>query len=97
MNVIAPRSTFVFVVISIVVLILAFVSAQTPSATGDEAGLYKTRCAIWHEPDRTGMTPSVQKLDPRDLHFSAAWKQLDSDLLRVAAQGIGECLLLERP
>jgi len=90
MNVIAPRSTFVFVVISIVVLILAFVSAQTPSATGDEAGLYKTRCAIWHEPDRTGMTPSVQKLDPRDLHFSAAWKQLDSDLLRVVAQGTGE-------
>jgi hypothetical protein len=80
----------VFVVISIVVLILAFVSAQTPSATGDEAGLYKTRCAIWHEPDRTGMTPSVQKLDPRDLHFSAAWKQLDSDLLRVVAQGTGE-------
>ena len=90
MNVIAPESTFVFVVISIVALILAFVSAQTPSATGDEAGLYKTRCAIWHEPDRTGMTPSVQKLDPRDLHFSAAWKQLDSDLLRVVAQGTGE-------
>ena len=90
MNVIAPRSTFVFVVISIVVLILAFVSAQTPSATGDEAGLCKTRCAIWHEPDRTGKTPSVQKLDPRDLHFSAAWKRSDSDLLHVVAQGIGE-------
>ena len=90
MNVIAPESTFVFVVISIVAFILAFVSAQAPSATGDEGGLYKTRRAIWHEPGRTGTTPSVQKLAPRDLHFSAAWKQSDSDLLHVVAQGIGE-------
>ena len=90
MNVIAPESTFVFVVVSIVALILAFVSPQASSATGDEARLYKTRRAIWHGPDRTGKTPSVQKLDPRDLHFSPAWKRSDSDLLHVVAQGIGE-------
>jgi len=86
----APRSTFVFVVISMVALILALVSAQAPSATGDEAGLYKARRAIWHEPGRTGTTPSAQKLSPRDLHVSAAWKQSGSELPHFVAQGIGE-------
>ena len=89
MNVIAPESTFVFVVVSIVALILAFVSPQASSATGDEAGLYKTRRAIWHEPDRTGKTPSVQKT----LEICISRRLGNGRILtcpHVVAQGIGE-------
>jgi hypothetical protein len=44
MEVIVRRSTFFFVVISIAVLILAFVSAQGQNATGNDAALYKAKC-----------------------------------------------------
>ena len=44
MEVIACRSTFFFVVISIAVLILAFVSEQGQNATGGGDALYKAKC-----------------------------------------------------
>jgi hypothetical protein len=79
MDGIARRSMFFFVVISIVVLILAFVSAQGPNATAEVAGPYTTRCAIWRGPDYAGKTPIGQRLNLRDLRFPEVWKLLDSD------------------
>jgi mono/diheme cytochrome c family protein len=80
MDGIARRSMFFFMVISIVVLILAFVSAQGPTATAEVAGLYTTRCSFWHGPDYAGKTPLGQRLNLRDLAAPEVWKVSDSDL-----------------
>jgi DNA-binding IscR family transcriptional regulator len=70
---------FFLVVISIAVLILAFVSAQGPKATAEAAGLYTTRCAIWHGPDYAAKTPMNQRFNLRDLRVPEVWKLVDSD------------------
>ncbi len=80
MDIMARRSMFSFVVISIVVLILAFVSAQGPNATAEVVRLHTTGCAIWHGPDYAGKTLMGQMLNLRDLRFPEVWKLLDSDL-----------------
>lgn len=92
MKVIASRSTCFFVVISIVVLILAFVSAQGQNAASDGAALYKTKCALCHGPDGTGKTPMGQKFNLRDLRSTEVQKQSDSDLSEAIAQGKGKML-----
>jgi len=90
MDVIARRSMFFLVVISIVVLILAFVSAQGPNATGDAAALYKAKCAISHGTDAAGKTPMGQKFNLRDLHSAEVRTQSDSDLSHAIAGVKGE-------
>jgi mono/diheme cytochrome c family protein len=87
---IARRSRFFVVVISIVVLILAYVSAQGQNATGDGAALYKAECAICHGRDGAGKTPTGQKCNLRNLHSAEVQKQSDSDLSRALAQDKGK-------
>ena len=86
-DVITRGSILFLVVISIAVLILAFVAAQGPKAV---AGVYTTSCAIWHGPDRAGKTPIGQRLNLRDLRFPEVWRLLDSDQSRSITQVNGE-------
>lgn len=81
---------FFLVVISIAVLILAFVSAQGPKATAELAGLHTTSCAIWQGPDYAGKTPIGQRLNLRDLVFPEVWNLLDSDLSHSISKVNGE-------
>jgi mono/diheme cytochrome c family protein len=84
------RSSPLFVVISVVVLSFAFVSAQAQTAPNDGAALYKAKCAMCHGPDGSGKTPVGQKLNVRDLHSPEVQKQSDSDLDHVIGQGRGK-------
>lgn len=86
MDVIARRSVSSLVVISIVVLILALVSAQGPNASAEEAGLYTTSRTIWHGPDNAGKTPMGQRLNLRDLPFPEVWNLFGSDLSHSITQ-----------
>lgn len=84
------RSSPLTVVIFVVVLFSAFVSAQAQNPTNDGAALYKTKCAMCHGPDGAGKTPVGQKLNVRDLRSPEVQKQSDSDLAQVIGQGKGK-------
>ena len=66
-DVIGRRSMFSFVVISIIVLILAFVSTHGPDRMSEVAGRYTTGCVIWHRPDPADKIPIDRRLSLRDL------------------------------
>jgi hypothetical protein len=87
---IGKRSLLFLVVISVVVLILAFVSAQDLNATPERARLYVTRCAVWHGADHTGKNPTSQSLNLRELRLAGVWEPVGSDLSNSVTQISGE-------
>jgi hypothetical protein len=88
MGLVPPRSTVMFVVISIVVFILAFVSGEGQNAHGNGTALSKAKCGTWHTREPIGMTPIAQKVSGRNLTCPEVWTQSDSDF-RLGVQGKG--------
>ena len=84
------------VVISIVVLILAFVSAHGPNAMTEAAGLYTTGCAVWHGSDLADKIPIGQRLDVRQIGSPDVWNLSGSNLLNSTAPANGEMSALGR-
>jgi hypothetical protein len=74
-----------FVVISIVVLILAFVPAHGPNATA-KVGIYTIRCAIWHGPDPADKIPVGQRLNLQDSRILEVLKLFRSNLWNSTMQ-----------
>ena len=98
MNAIPPRSMSSFVVISMVVLILAFVSAPGSNAIAAVAGLDAKKCSIWHGSDSTGKTQIGQRLNLRDIRMTEFRTLTGSDLSGAAMHverkmpAFGKCL-----
>lgn len=81
---------FFVVVIPIVVLILALVSAQGQNAADDGAALFKAKCAICHRQDGASKTPTGQRFNFHELNAADVQKQSDSDLSHAIGQGKGK-------
>jgi cytochrome c6 len=61
-----------------------------PSARGDAAADYKSKCASCHAADGSGNTPTGKALKVLDLRSDDVQKKTDADLLAVTTNGEGK-------